>query len=77
MAQMGPDTHHRYRAVGRASEREKVSVGDTEWRGSVKEGRERSGVASRAPPGGTMPHPATAPVKAVLFTGNRKIKNSV
>lgn len=37
----------------------------------------RGAVVSRAPPGGTMPHPATAPVKAALFTGSRKIKNSV
>lgn len=49
------------------AQREVAPLGDMAGRGAV---------ASRAPPGGNMPHPATAPVKAALFTGSRKIKNS-
>lgn len=50
------------------AQREGAPLGGMEGRGAV---------ASRAPSGGTMPHPATATVKAALFTGSRKIKNSV
>lgn len=72
--------------------REKGAVRVTEWRGSVREGaasgatREGAplrGTEGRGPPSGAGRHLVAThtipplPVKAALFTGSRKIKNSV
>lgn len=41
-------------------------------------GTQRRGtVGGRAPPAGSVPHPSSAPVKATLFSGCMKMRNSI
>lgn len=49
----------------------------TEGRGAMGGTQRRGAIRGRAPPAGSVPHPSSAPVKATLFSGSRKMRNTI
>lgn len=69
-------TDHRGKVPGH---REKGCIRGTEGRGAMG-GTQRRGTVGAflsVPPAGSVPHPSSAPVKATLFSGCRKMRNSI